>query len=354
VPGPNYIWSSDGYDKLKPYGIEIYACVDAYSRCIMWIYIGVSNATAVSCYKQFLEVIKSKGIIPERFRSDHGKETTMMADAFFALRREAIRRKDGEEAANEFGFRDCYIYGTGPQNQRIESWWVQLSRGELFRTRTYFKHLAEWGLFSRKRLADRIALIAIYMPILRVEVASFVMTWNSHSIRRQPSRPNCVPGIPSLLYEYPPPEADGTATADYAKEFPEDLRAVLASLTQEWDPDAYLPAETLDWCTKIMIDELNFDPYDPPLLSDEDIDKPHLQVYTDLRLLIQEHIKSEALPKLGILVNPIGARDWVPDNTAHGLEVIGLREGDEVPNVRLDTDTAEQVNGFNVTSFMVG
>ncbi|KAK4118288.1 hypothetical protein N657DRAFT_628661 [Parathielavia appendiculata] len=42
VPGPNYIWSVDGYCKLEYFGIEIYAGIDAYSRYITWFYIGVS------------------------------------------------------------------------------------------------------------------------------------------------------------------------------------------------------------------------------------------------------------------------------------------------------------------------
>jgi hypothetical protein len=35
VPGPNWIWSIDGYDKLSPFGIEIYACINAYSQNII-------------------------------------------------------------------------------------------------------------------------------------------------------------------------------------------------------------------------------------------------------------------------------------------------------------------------------
>ena len=31
VPGPNYLWSIDGHDKLVNYGIEIYGVIDAYS-----------------------------------------------------------------------------------------------------------------------------------------------------------------------------------------------------------------------------------------------------------------------------------------------------------------------------------
>ncbi len=26
VPGPNYCWHTDGYDKLKPYGFPIHGC----------------------------------------------------------------------------------------------------------------------------------------------------------------------------------------------------------------------------------------------------------------------------------------------------------------------------------------
>ena len=37
--GPNYLWHTDGYDKLKPYGITIHGCVDGnvmhYYFCII-------------------------------------------------------------------------------------------------------------------------------------------------------------------------------------------------------------------------------------------------------------------------------------------------------------------------------
>ena len=42
VPGLNYIWSLDGHDKLKAWGIEIYSAIDAFS----WYIVtgAVSNA----------------------------------------------------------------------------------------------------------------------------------------------------------------------------------------------------------------------------------------------------------------------------------------------------------------------
>jgi hypothetical protein len=35
IPGPNHLWSIDGHDKFRNYGIEIYGAIDAYSRRII-------------------------------------------------------------------------------------------------------------------------------------------------------------------------------------------------------------------------------------------------------------------------------------------------------------------------------
>lgn len=40
VDGPNAVWSVDGYEKLANWGIQIYAAIDAYSRYIIWFYVG--------------------------------------------------------------------------------------------------------------------------------------------------------------------------------------------------------------------------------------------------------------------------------------------------------------------------
>ena len=114
VPGPDFIWSIDGYDKLKPYGIEIYACIDAYARYIPWIYIGISNSTAISCLRQYLDCIEANDRQPRFVRSDRGGETVMLADAHFQLQ---------QALESDLEFRDCYLYGTSTANQRIEAWW---------------------------------------------------------------------------------------------------------------------------------------------------------------------------------------------------------------------------------------
>jgi len=126
VPGPNFVWSMDGHDKLKPYGIEIYGCIDAYSRYVIWVYVGISNATAVSCFHQFLAAIETEGKQPRFVRSDRGNETTMLAVAHYQL------QQDQEPGLI---FEDCYLYGTSTANQRIESWWTQLGKQLLYRWR---------------------------------------------------------------------------------------------------------------------------------------------------------------------------------------------------------------------------
>ena len=85
VPGPDYIWSIDRYCKLEYWGIEIYAAIDAYSRYIVWVYIGVTNRTGISVLRQYLDPVECEAV-PVVLRSDKGSETTMVAAAHHKIR----------------------------------------------------------------------------------------------------------------------------------------------------------------------------------------------------------------------------------------------------------------------------
>jgi len=61
--------------KLVLFGIEIYASVDAYSRYITWIYIGVSARTAVLVLRGYLDTVESYGFLPLMIRSDRLRNT---------------------------------------------------------------------------------------------------------------------------------------------------------------------------------------------------------------------------------------------------------------------------------------
>jgi hypothetical protein len=83
VSKPDWLWCLDGHDKLARYGIEIYGNVDAYPRMIIWFYVSVSNRTQVSVLRQYLHTIKTFGYCPNYLRTDRGRETPMMANAYY-------------------------------------------------------------------------------------------------------------------------------------------------------------------------------------------------------------------------------------------------------------------------------
>ena len=165
-PGPNYIWSIDAYCKLAHWGIEIYACIDAYSRYVVWAHVGHTAQTQRSVCLQYVDTIRTTRYLPLVIRSDHGVETGMIAGAHYWLSAASkgsrlskptrddegrvvwIYREvaDGVETRHvvpadpehdiphptfapeqPLEFRDCYSYGVSTKNQRIESWWSQLN-----------------------------------------------------------------------------------------------------------------------------------------------------------------------------------------------------------------------------------
>lgn len=133
VPGPNWVWSVDGFDKLKQWGFEIYAGIDAYSRYITWFYCGLSSSTSWNIAVQYMDVLVQRGIMPRVIRSDHGGETAIFAGLHYYLSQH--RTKEIGNDQRPISFRDCWYYGKSTHNTRIESWWRRLgqSRGGFWR-----------------------------------------------------------------------------------------------------------------------------------------------------------------------------------------------------------------------------
>jgi hypothetical protein len=63
------VWCVDGYCKLDFVGIEIYGCVDAYSRKVLWVYVGVSAHTHISFVSQYLKIVGELGFMSHIIRS---------------------------------------------------------------------------------------------------------------------------------------------------------------------------------------------------------------------------------------------------------------------------------------------
>lgn len=136
VPGPNFLWCLDGHEKLKRFGFQIYACIDAYSRCIIWFFIGRSSTTAISTLKQFLRTIQHLQMRPFFTRSDHGGETPLWVAAQAILAQcgpAEITYEDRNGITHRYCQGDritsCHMYGPSTRNVRIESWWRSLRGG---------------------------------------------------------------------------------------------------------------------------------------------------------------------------------------------------------------------------------
>ncbi|CAF3536771.1 unnamed protein product [Fusarium graminearum] len=225
--GPDFIWSLDAYDKLKAWGIEIYAAIDTYSRYI----------------------------------------TT--------------------------------------HNEKIESWWLRLSKGRARFWRDYFSIITAEGHFSTDCLSDRIAILYLYMPIIRYKLIEFVSIWNAHYIRKQANRPHVNPGQPWNLYFQP----EATDAKSYAEAIPMDRLRTLLNIFKDdsIDLEAYLPQDIITVCNTILKGH-DF-PNDSPM-------QPKYSVYLFLRAQLNNHIALMKEPFIGLLDIPTGGIDRVRDHLA--------------------------------------
>ena len=108
--------------KLRQYSIEIYGAIDAYSRYVPWMYVGVSAATAVSVAKMYLEALEVVPIQPQYLRADRGTETSLIMNAHWQLHQQRTPTIETEHT---------FMYGSSTANSRIESWWGQLAKGQI-------------------------------------------------------------------------------------------------------------------------------------------------------------------------------------------------------------------------------
>lgn len=72
--GPNYLWHTDGHDKLKKFGFAIHGCIYGYSRRIIWLEVLSSNNNPSVITTYYLEALEELGIAPRVLRFDYGTE----------------------------------------------------------------------------------------------------------------------------------------------------------------------------------------------------------------------------------------------------------------------------------------
>ena len=183
--GPNDTWHTDGYDKLKPYGLPIHGAVDGFSRKVLWLKVCKSNNNPNIPALFYIETIKELGFCPKLLRTDAGTENGLMASIHCVLCNSLTAHK----------------YGTSVANQRIENWWSTLRRSYTGWLIDFFKaRIAEGAFVTGSELHNDISWFS-FSYLLQKDLSDFQTRWNTHRIRK--SRNDVIGGIPNELFYLP-------------------------------------------------------------------------------------------------------------------------------------------------------
>ncbi|KAF7641801.1 hypothetical protein LDENG_00271500 [Lucifuga dentata] len=137
--GPNYIWHADGYDKMKPFGFALSGCMDGFSRKILWLSCGPTNNNPAVIANNFIDCVRSLGVVLQHLKTDCGTENGTMAAIQCTL--------CAEHTDYHAGLRS-HMYGSSVNDQWIEAWWSSFRRGRAQFWIDSFGDLQEYGLFN--------------------------------------------------------------------------------------------------------------------------------------------------------------------------------------------------------------
>lgn len=77
VAGPNALWHNDGMDKISRFGFAIHACIDGWSRRLIWLRVAPSNRLPEFVLAYYLAAVQQVNKLPLRQRSDRGAENQL-------------------------------------------------------------------------------------------------------------------------------------------------------------------------------------------------------------------------------------------------------------------------------------
>ncbi|KAG6116673.1 hypothetical protein E4U13_001685 [Claviceps humidiphila] len=309
VPGPNFLWCVRRYNELEDFGFHMYACIDAYSRCIIWFHCGQSVLAAEYALKQYLRTAKCLGMRPLFTRSDddpYPPRYWAAAQATLAnANSNTVTYEDADGKRHNFTqgslISSCNIFAPYAPELGIRGQWRDVHPGSADIWIKFFEFLERYKVLGRDdlyetledgRLMDLIALYAIYGPMIQDHFAHFVASWNHQTIRTRRNGELVISGTPVDLYQSPsahdwgiPLSQDPNADDRIAlNEMLDTLKSV--------DTEQFLEQETEDWCNA-QLQEMGF--FEAEI---EDYTQPHLSFYLQLRRRIKQHQDSHAQPIL--------------------------------------------------------
>ena len=244
VPGPDFLWNIDGYDKLKPYGVSRHGCIHGFSLQIIWLKVAPSNKNPSTIASYYYSAVREMGGVPTRIRSDDMENSIIETIQIF------VRSAHDDEFAGI----ESFLKGTSPANQRIESFWSQLAKDRPMWWRQFSGKLSSLGFVDGSSLIVQECLQFCFMGSLREELNEFKNCWNCHLIAT--SHGSTLPrGRPYSLYCLPELYEGESFRKDV------DLEEL-----EEFNDPAFI-RETDD----ISVDDISVDDISDDDISDDDI-----------------------------------------------------------------------------------
>ncbi|OXV10987.1 hypothetical protein Egran_01247 [Elaphomyces granulatus] len=178
----------------------------------------------------------------------------------------------------------------------------------LYQWRDYFQELRNNELFAKDNLWDQIAVLAIYIPILREEIHRYARTWNG--------------------------------AANYGIKPNNDLLRDLQSEVSDFDVDEYLPPTTKAFCIE-KLKELGYSRI-KQADSQPDGSRTHRLAYLQLRRTLEDHIRLGSHPRLSQSQKPRGAWQWKNENSRTSIQKLQESQ-DEIEEIRIDMDGPDEL-----------
>ncbi|XP_063063721.1 uncharacterized protein LOC134456267 [Engraulis encrasicolus] len=239
VPGPNYVWHMDSYDKLSPFGIGVNGCIDGFSRHIIWMEANSTNSNPCVIAAYFTQAVSKLGGCPKILRSDHGTENV------HANRLQTFLREDD---TGEVHGPPCVIQGRSTANQRIESWWGMYRRQNVDYWRDVFREFQATGDFSGDFI-DKGLVQFCFLKIIQDELDTVVQMWDSHRIRPGRNGRDLYHGKPAMMYNVP----ELYHAQDYLHPVEVDkINTILGEDICQWKTDIPCDIDLHDLCLLVM------------------------------------------------------------------------------------------------------
>ncbi|KAH9466394.1 hypothetical protein Pst134EB_001450 [Puccinia striiformis f. sp. tritici] len=198
VPGPNFIWSADGHDKLKKFGITMYGFIDAWSRKVLAVHVHVTNNDPRHIGYYYLNLVKSLGGIPRRTTTDQGTETIHMAGHQINLTEQFnLECIDSPQS---------HLFTKSTHNQKIECLWSQLMKQYNCEVIKALFDAEEKEYYNPNDPLQKLLFLYLWVPLLQRGLDEWKVNYNL--FQRRPDKKSMLPSGCSAdwCYTYPDQE----------------------------------------------------------------------------------------------------------------------------------------------------